>query len=70
MEINTKKQQDTIKAPTDQYHQLQQEINKKSIEVPEPKTEDMEIGDLDLERLEVSCSDTILAHIPPSRSPC
>ena len=44
---------------------MQQEIAKKSIEVPELETKDMEIGDLDLEGLEATHSDKIPAQIPP-----
>ena len=67
MEINTKKKQDIVRTPIDQYHQRQQETTKKVTKVSEPTTEYMEIGDLDLERLEVSCSDKILAQIPPQQ---
>ena len=68
MEINPKKKQDIARAPIDQYHQRQQETTKKVTEVSEPTTEYMEIGDLDLEGLEVACYDKIPAQIPPPTS--
>ena len=36
---------------------MQQEMAKASTEVIELETEDMEIGDLDLDGIEVACSD-------------
>ena len=40
---------------------MQQEIAKTFTEVTEPETEDMEIGDLDLDGNEAACSNNILA---------
>ena len=67
MEINTKKKQDIVRTPIDQYHQRQQETTKKVTKVSEPTTEYMEIGDLDLEGLEVACYDKIPTQIPPPK---
>ena len=67
MEINTKKKQDIVRTPIDQYHQRQQKTTKKVTKVSEPTTKYMEIGDLDLEGLEVACFDKIPTQIPPQQ---
>ena len=44
-----------------------QGTNKTDNMVPEMNREEMEIGDLDLEGLEVACSEKVLEQIPPQQ---